>query len=50
MENDVGIPHVFMNRAHGSPLQRRWKGSERNKLEMSHEQKAKIIFQLGVIT
>ncbi len=39
-----------MSKAHGSPLQRIWKDSDRNELNMSHEQKTKIIFQLGVIT
>ncbi len=39
-----------MSKAHGSPLQRTWKDSEKNRLNMSHEQKTKIIFQLEVIT
>ena len=39
-----------MSKAHGSPLQRIWKDSEKDELNMSHEQKTKIMFQLGVIT
>ena len=39
-----------MSKAHGSPLQRTWKDSEKDEPNMSHEQKTKIIFQLGVIT
>lgn len=39
-----------MNKAHGSPLQRSWKDSDLDEPTMSHEQKAKVMFQLGVIT
>ena len=38
-----------MSKAHGSPLQRTWKHSEKDKPKMSQEQKMKIMFQLGVI-
>lgn len=39
-----------MGKAHGSPLQCKWKDSEKDGSTMSHEQKTKIIFQLGLIT
>jgi len=39
-----------MSKAHGSPLQRTWKDSEKDEPNVSHEQKTKIMFQLGVIT
>lgn len=39
-----------MSKAHGTPLQRTWKASGNHELDMSHGQKAKILFQLGVIT
>ena len=39
-----------MSKAHGSPLQCKWKDSEKDGSNMSHEQKTKIIFQLGLIT
>ena len=39
-----------MSKAHDSSLQRTWKDSEKNRLNMFHEQKTKIIFQLEVIT
>lgn len=39
-----------MSKAHGTPLQRTWKDSEKDELNMSHDQKTKIVFQLGVIT
>jgi len=40
-----------MSKAHGSPLQHTWKnlGTHR-KLDISQEQKTKIVFQLGTIT
>ena len=39
-----------MSKAYGTPLQRTWKDSEKDELNISHEQKTKILFQLGVIT
>ena len=39
-----------MSKAHGSPLQRIWKDSEKDEPNMPYEQKTKIMFQLGVIT
>ena len=38
-----------MSKAHGSPLQRTWKDSEKDEPKMSQEKKIKIMFQLGVI-
>ena len=39
-----------MSKAHGSPLERIWKNSEKDKPNISHAQKTKILFQLGVVT
>ncbi|MCJ1231354.1 hypothetical protein MMC12_008031 [Toensbergia leucococca] len=43
-DNEIGIPFILMSKARGLPLQYTWKA------DMSNEQKAKILFQLGVIT
>ena len=39
-----------MSKAQGTPLQRTWKDLGKDGLNMSYEQKTKIVFQLGVIT
>ncbi len=39
-----------MSRAQGSPLQHTWKTLETHEPNISQEQKAKVVFQLGIIT
>jgi len=48
--NDLGIPYIVMSKAQGSLLQHTWDNSEKDVPEMSHEQKAKVIIQLGAMT
>ena len=49
-EETKGIPYILMSKAHGSPLQRTWKDSEKDEPKMSQEKQKKVLFQLGVIT
>ena len=41
--NDIGIPYILMSRAPGTPLRHSW-------AFMSHEDKARVLRQLGVMT
>lgn len=39
-----------MSKAHGSPLQYTWKTLDTHEADISEGQKAKVVYQLGVIT
>lgn len=45
--NEIGIPYILMSKATGCPLQKTWKSSGS---EISLQDKAKVLFQLGDIT